>query len=174
MRSNIFPVAAALVFGSALLVSGCMRPSTETPALEIGSPAPVFKLPDLYGRQVSLDQYKGKVVLLDFWATWCNPCRISMPLLEQLQKEYPQYLVLLTVNLQDPRDEVREFMRQQNLNSQVLLDESGDVGKVYEAGQIPMQVLIDKRGIVRYIKVGFGANTVSELRSVIERLRQQN
>jgi thiol-disulfide isomerase/thioredoxin len=171
MKLKIFPVAAAIAICSALLVSGCMRPSTEAPALDVGNPAPAFKLPDLNGRQVSLDQYKGKVVLLDFWATWCNPCRISMPLLEQLQKEYPNNLVLLTVNLQDPRDDVREFMRQQHLNAQVLLDEQGDVGRVYGSTQIPMQVLIDKEGIVRDVRIGFNAGTVSQLRAEIERLR---
>jgi thiol-disulfide isomerase/thioredoxin len=171
MKLKIFPAATAIVICSAILVSSCMHPSTETPALEVGSPAPAFKLPDLNGQQISLDQYKGKVVLLDFWATWCNPCRISMPLLEQLQKEYPNNLVLLAVNLQDARDDVREFMRQQHLNSQVLLDEKGTIGTVYGSSQIPMQVLVDKQGIIRDIRIGFGPGSISQLRAEIERLR---
>ena len=85
--------------------------------LEIGQAAPNFKLPDLSGQQVSLDQYKGKVVMLDFWATWCGPCRMTMPLMESIQKEYADTLVLLAVNLQEPRDVVRDYVRAQNIHS---------------------------------------------------------
>jgi cytochrome c biogenesis protein CcmG, thiol:disulfide interchange protein DsbE len=170
VRKKGFLVASVLLFISAMAVSGCIRRSSQNETLEIGRPAPAFKLPDLNGRQVSLDQLKGKVVLIDFWATWCGPCRMSMPLLENLQKEYPDALVLLAINLQESRDEVQDFVRLQNLHSVVLLDQQGDVGSLYGAEGIPMQVLIDKTGIVRYI-TGFNSSMAKRLRAEIEKLR---
>jgi thiol-disulfide isomerase/thioredoxin len=155
----------------AVIVSGCVRLSTRSGMLEIGNPAPSFTLPDLGGRRVSLEQYRGKVVLLDFWATWCGPCRMIMPVLENLQKEYPDSLVLLAINLQESRDEVREFMREQGLHSQVLLDEEGSVGSQYGAEAIPLQVLIDQNGIVRDILTGFSSSQAKRLRQEIEKLR---
>ena len=168
-KSNLI-LAVAILIGAASLISGCIRRSSETPSVEIGRPAPAFKLPDLKGQDISLDQYKGKIVMLDFWATWCGPCRMTMPLLEKLQKEYPNNMVLLAVNLQESRDVVREYMRQQGLNSHVLLDEKGSLGEVYGTEAIPMQVLIDKEGIVRDIKTGFSPTMISQLRSEIARL----
>ena len=171
MKKNNLLFAGAILIGTALLISGCIRPSSETSGVEIGRPAPAFKLPDIMGQEITLDQYKGKIVMLDFWATWCGPCRMTMPLLEKLQKEYPNNLVLLAINLQESKNEVREYMRQQNLNSHVLLDEKGSLGEIYGTDAIPMQVLIDKEGIVRDIKTGFSPSILSQLRAEIERLR---
>ncbi len=95
-----------------------------------------------------------------------------MPLLERLQKEYPNALVLLAINLEEPKDVVRNYVREQGINSQVLLDEQGSVGQTYGTDSIPMQVLVDRNGIIRHIQVGFNPRMSSELRSVIENLRQ--
>lgn len=151
------------------MLSSCTHPPSAP--LQIGSPAPKFTLPDLNGRQVSLDQFKGRVVMLDFWATWCGPCRMTMPLLGNLEKEYRDTMTLLAVNLQEPRNVVRDYVQKQNINSQVLLDENGSVGEVYGTDSIPMQVLIDKNGIVRHIQVGFSPRMATQLRSVINSLR---
>ncbi len=150
-----------------LLFSGCTR-SPEN--VEIDRPAPAFKLRDLGGQEVSLNQFRGKVVLLDFWQTSCGPCRMTMPLLEKLQKEYAGRMVLLAINLQETPEIVQEYMRQQNLHSQVLFDQDGTVGEIYGAGAIPMQVLIDKTGIVREIQVGFNPQMASQFRAKIQNL----
>jgi thiol-disulfide isomerase/thioredoxin len=156
----------------AMILSGCARrPPESEPMLEIGQPAPSFKLPDLSGQQVSLDQFKGKVVMLDFWATWCGPCRMTMPLMENLQKEYADTMVLLTINIQESRDVVRDYIRAQGLRSRALLDEEGSVGALYGSESIPMQILIDKQGILRFIQAGYGARTLSQLRAEINKLR---
>jgi thiol-disulfide isomerase/thioredoxin len=159
----------------AILAVGCMRPPAESgPAIQIGSEAPSFKLPDLSGQSVALTQFKGKVVMLDFWATWCGPCRMTMPLMESLQKEYADSLVLLAVNVQESPEEVRSFVRAQSLRSRVLLDEEGSIGATYGADSIPMQVLIDKKGIVRHIQIGYSPSTAAQLRRQIQELRQQS
>ena len=155
-----------------LVLAKCGRsPSEMGSGVREGQAAPPFKLRDLTGREVSLDQYRGKVVMLDFWATWCGPCRMTMPLLENLQKEYPNRFTLLAINLQEPASEVRDYILKQNFRSEVLLDEEGTVGETYGTESIPMQVVIDKNGIVRHIHVGFNSGTIAKLRSEIDKLQ---
>ena len=164
-------IAYVVLSLAAVFIAGCGRPPAETEgAVQVGRAAPSFKLPDLSGQEVSLEQYRGRVVMLDFWATWCGPCRMTMPVLESIQKEYANNLVLLAVNIQEPKDEVRNFVRVQSIRSRVLLDEEGSVGATYGADSIPLQVLIDKRGIVRLVQAGFGPSTASHLRSEIQKL----
>ncbi len=169
IRKKVF--SGMLWIFSAVMVSTCTRPPSEPEPLQIGMPAPKFTLPDLNGRKVSLDQYKGQIVMLDFWATWCGPCRMTMPLLENLSKEYRGTMTLLAINLQEPFGTVREYVQKQNINSEVLLDEHGSIGEVYGTDSIPMQVVIDKQGIVRHIQVGFSPKMASQLRSIIQSLR---
>src|SRR5438093_6922974 len=95
----------------------------------LGALAPQFELSDLEGRTVSLAQFRGKIVMLDFWATWCGPCRISMPILDRLQKEFSDDMVLLAVNLREPRDIVRDYVARQNVRSRVVLALEGNVGE---------------------------------------------
>lgn len=142
----------------------------ESP-VDIGAPAPSFQLEDLNGQKISLEQFRGKIVLLDFWATWCEPCRMTMPVVERLSKEYPNDLVLLAVNLMETPKEIEEYTVEQGLQSKVLLDKNGDVGRIYGAESIPLQFLIDRDGVVRNIQAGFSPSMASKLRSQIEPLR---
>jgi thiol-disulfide isomerase/thioredoxin len=165
-------LACVMLIFSAIMISSCTRPPSESEAkVQVGRAAPNFKLPDLSGREISLDQYKGKIVMLDFWATWCGPCRMTMPLVEKLQSQYSNSLVLLAINLQEPKDIVRDYVREQSIHSQVLLDEQGSVGETYGIESIPMQVLVDKSGIVRHIQMGFSPRMSSQLRAEIDKLR---
>jgi len=167
MKQRLLIVITLLATGGVSMHCSGPRPAT---GIEIGRPAPEFELPDLSGRAVSLAQYQGKIVLIDFWATWCSPCRLSMPLLENLQKEYPNDLVLLAVNLQEPLDEVRRYVDAQRIRSRVLLDQEGRVGSTYGSESIPMQVLIDQKGIVRDVQVGFSPSMGSRLRGEVQKL----
>jgi len=170
MARKILAVSLAALF--IMMISSCMRPGSRQEAVvEIGRPAPKFKLPDLKGQEVSLDQFKGKVVMLDFWATWCGPCQMTMPVIEKLEKEYSGILVVLAINLQESKEEVAEYVHRQAVTSHVLMDESGSVGTVYGTDSIPMQFLIDKNGIVRHVQMGYSPRMASQLRAQIERLR---
>ncbi len=153
-----------------LFLSSCSQPPGSEGGLEIGKSAPGFDLRGLDGSQVSLEQFKGKIVLLDFWATWCGPCRMSMPVLERLQKEFPNDLVLLAINLEESPEDVRDYVHQQNVKSRVLLDEQGRVGRAYQSSSIPMQVLIDRSGIVRDVVIGFSPRISERLRSQVGKL----
>lgn len=171
MKKKAFLVFIAFVI-STLVFSNCSRPPSQPETIvQINKPAPKFKLPDLNGQEVSLDQFKGKIVMLDFWATWCGPCRMTMPVLESLEKEYKNSLVLLAINLQDSKDVVSDYVREQALNSRILLDEAGSVGSLYGTDSIPMQFLLDKNGIVRHVQMGWSPRMASQLRAEIEKLR---
>ncbi len=162
-------VFALLILAATL--TRCARGPSGEEAPEVGRMAPKFSLSDLSGRRVSLDQFRGKIVMLDFWATWCGPCRLTMPVLENLQKEYPKDLTLLAINVAEDPDLVRSYVKKQNIASTVLLDEDGKVGEAYQSDSIPMQVLIDKQGIVRRVSVGYSSRLANQLRSAIEQLR---
>lgn len=108
-----------------------------------------FTLDDLGGQPVSLSSYHGKVVVLNFWATWCGPCRSEMPSLETLYKKYrDQGLVVVGVNLEESRSAVRQFAKQDKITFPVLLDSSGRVALAYGARSLPVTYVIDRAGDV--------------------------
>ncbi len=160
----------AVLLAASLMTVQCGRRTEEEGALRIGAAAPGFELYDLRGQKVSLSEFRGKVVILDFWATWCGPCRLSMPMLEKLQLEHPNDLKLLAINLEEPRDEVRDYVMRQHVRSTVLLDSDGQVGQVYGSDQIPMQVLIDKQGVVRDVKIGYSPRLAEQFRRQLDQL----
>jgi thiol-disulfide isomerase/thioredoxin len=159
----------AILLITATAVITC-TPGRQDKAPHYGK-APHFKLRNLAGKEVSLDQFRGKIVLLDFWATWCGPCQLTMPLLERLQKEYPKSMTLLAINVGESADTVRNYVRLQNVDSEVLLDEDSAVGAEYGASGIPFQVLIDKEGVIRSARAGLGPDTISQLRAQIQKLQ---
>jgi thiol-disulfide isomerase/thioredoxin len=137
----------------------------------VNRPAPGFQLKDLSGQEVSLDQFKGKVILLDFWATWCGPCRATMPDIEALQREHPNDFTLLAVNLDEPVDRVAPYVRSQKITSRVLLDIDGKVSGYYGVSSIPMQAVVDKDGILRHTQLGMYPGWREDLWNEIQKLR---
>jgi thiol-disulfide isomerase/thioredoxin len=112
-----------------------------------GKEAPDFTLKDLEGKQVRLSDFRGKAVLLNFWATWCGPCKIEMPWFVELQKQYgPQGLEIVGVALDDSgRDEIQKFAREMGVNY-LILQGQDDVGDAYGAVGLPTTFYIDRTG----------------------------
>ncbi len=137
----------------------------------IGQPAPSFQLKDLDGNMVSLEDFKGKIVMLDFWATWCGPCRMTMPELEKLQQEHPDDFVLLAINVGDDEEEVKPYVQSRRIQTRVLLDSDRSVGQTYGTSSIPVQFIIDKDGILRHRQVGAYQGWLEDLWAEIEKLK---
>ncbi len=128
-------------------------------ALE-GKDAPDFELPSLDGQQVKLSALKGSVVVLDFWATWCPPCRQSLPHLDELnEKMKDKGVKVFAVNSQEEGDTVRKFVKDTKLTTTVLLDEKGITSEPYNLQAIPQTVVIGKDGKVVKVFTGFNPNS---------------
>jgi len=111
--------------------------------------APDFTLPAPDGRKVSLRNFHGKVVFLNFWATWCESCREEMPSMERLYREFRgKGLEIVAVNVKDKRRDALAFVKELKLSYPILMDPEGEVGLLYGAFGLPVTYLIDRKGIV--------------------------
>jgi thiol-disulfide isomerase/thioredoxin len=111
--------------------------------------APDLELPDLGGRPVRLRDFRGRVVLLNFWATWCAPCREEMPALETLARELgPRGLTVVGVNFRESKREVEAFAKEYGLSFPVLLDAEGRVSERYQVFALPVTAFVDRRGML--------------------------
>jgi peroxiredoxin len=109
--------------------------------------APEFELKDPAGKQLRLNELRGKVVFLNFWATWCPPCIEEMPAMEKLHHKLEEDgLVILAINFQEGPERVKEFFAENNFTFKTLLDHDGKVAELYQAWALPVSVIINKRG----------------------------
>jgi peroxiredoxin len=120
----------------------------------VGAPAPAFRLPDVAGREVSLADFRGQVVLLNFWALWCEPCKAEMPDFQAaLDRFGSEGLAVVSVDLGDSPEKVAEFMQQQRYGFEALVDRSLKTSRTYDTRILPLSLLLDRDGIVRYQRV---------------------
>jgi len=165
-------VAASLLLLGVFLVIVQGRGSKAAPEIrpEVGHLAPDFTLPSLDGQTVRLSDLRGKAVLLNFWATWCAPCRLEMPTIDKAYQEYKSRgLEILAVSLDAGSNSVvKNFMQELKLDFPVLLDPNMEVLRLYRQFSIPATFLIDKQGIVRHRELGYRDWTDPESRRLLE------
>lgn len=127
-------------------------PYDEQPSVEKGNPAPDFTLTTLDGKEVKLSDYLGKKVILNFWATWCPPCKAEMPHMQNFyEKNKDKGIEILAVNLtsQDKgMEKIEEFVQEYGLSFPIPLDKDGEIGVLYQAFGIPTSYIIDSNGII--------------------------
>ena len=120
-----------------------------------GGPAPALELKDLEGRAHRLTGYRGSVVLVNYWATWCEPCRDEMPSIQALKERLAgQRFVVLAVNLDEPESRIRKFLSQVRLDFPVLLDPEKKAAKAWNARILPASYVVGPDGRIRYSVVG--------------------
>jgi len=119
------------------------------PGLKIGGKAPDFALKNVAGETVKLSDFQGKKVLLNFWATWCPPCKEEMPDMEKFYQSAGEDVVILAVNI-DPQYNVSKFISEMGLTFPILLDEKDEVNSLYQVLTIPTTYFIDEEGIIRH------------------------
>ena len=146
---KILPAILALILTTVLLV-GC---SSQAP--RVGELAPDFQLPNLEGQSISLSDFRGEPVLVNFWASWCSPCIYEMPFIQEVYEEWSaKGLVMLAVDIGESLSTVKDFMQSGNYSFPVLLDINQYVALEYNIRSIPTTFFIDKDGIIQAIKVG--------------------
>jgi len=161
-------LASALVLG--LVMAGCSSGPEVAQGPQVDKLAPDFQLQTLDGQAVSLGDFRGNPVLLNFWTSWCGPCRFEMPFIQEIyeDKEWSDTgLVILAIDIGENPSVVKEFMENYDLSFTVLLDTNQDVALEYNVRAIPTTFFIDKDGIIQDIKVGaFSSKTEIEKRLV--------
>ena len=137
-----------------------------------GKAAPDFTLDLLTGGKLNLGELKGKnVIVLDFWATWCGPCRVAMPILVEVTNEYKDKgVVFFAVNVRESAEAVKAFMAALNLNFNVALDIEGTVGGLYKIQALPTSVIIGKDGTIKVVHEGISPDFRDEVRSELGKL----
>jgi peroxiredoxin len=124
-------------------------------APEIGAQAPDFALRDLQGNEVRLSDYRGRTVLLTFWATWCGPCRLEMPTFEGRYQEFKDDgFTVLGLNYDEPIEDVSVFRDELGLSFPLLLDPGGNVQQLYRIRGYPSSIFVDPQGVVRIVHIG--------------------
>lgn len=120
-----------------------------------GGPLPLFEIKDIEGRAHRLADYHGRVVLVNFWATWCEPCRDEMPSIQRLKEKFAgQPFTVLAVNVGEPEARIRKFLTLMTLDFPVLLDPEMSVARGWQARILPASFLVGRDGRIRYNLVG--------------------
>lgn len=130
--------------------------STVLGAKEVSGPAPDFTLASASGKNIKLSELRGEVVMVNFWASWCGPCREELPLLDELYQQYRDYgFTLLGVNVDENRAAADKLLEQIPVSFPVLYDPASAVSELYQVDAMPSTILIDRDGNLRHLHRGY-------------------
>lgn len=137
--------------------------ATSDAPLQVGAPGPAFQLNSSTGKPISLADLKGQIVLVNFWASWCGPCRQEMPILEQLNTKYHNKgVALIGVNVEPDSAAANAWLKATPVSFPILYDVDSKVSKLYEVQGMPNTVILDRKGVVRYIHRGYSPGAENE------------
>lgn len=159
------------LFFCAAVLGLCASGSIASSGLA-GQAAPDFVLKSAAGQNLRLSEYRGDVVMINFWATWCGPCRQEMPLLDDLYNRYQRVgFNLLGVNIDDDSGRAMEMVDELGVSFPVLFDEKKEVSKLYQVEAMPVTILVDRHGTVRHVhhgyKPGYEEKYLTEIRALL-------
>ena len=159
MKTLLFALALVLLVAP---VADALAPDDDPPPID---------MPDQAGKKVDLNELKGKVVLVDFWASWCGPCKQEMPVLEELHKKYAKEgLVIVGVNIDNNPKKMTNFLRGTPVTFRVVHDRKLAVASKYEPGTMPSSYFIARDGKIRYVHEGFRKKDAGELEERVKGL----
>ena len=139
---------------SPLKVSDLSLEAAPLPVPSLDAPAPNFELLSLTGEAIQLEAYRGKPVLLNFWATWCAPCRLEMPAFQRRYAEHAGELAVIAVNNAEAPADVQAFVTEMGLTFDILLDPAAEIQRLYQVRGYPTSFLIDAAGVIRVQHIG--------------------
>jgi thiol-disulfide isomerase/thioredoxin len=162
----------AVVLLTRTLVLAALLGPGAAPALDAGEAAPAFSAPRLGAQgSISLDQHQGKVIYLDFWASWCPPCLTAMPVLDELQREFgPRGFEVVAVNLDRDPEQALRFLASRPVGYASGSDPAGELPRRFGVATMPTSFLIDRSGIVRHVHEGFRRSDAARIREQIRAL----
>jgi len=166
----------AVLVASAVTLAGCQKGSrgaSSTGANHplLGSPAPAFELKRVGSQEtVGPSASQGKVTIVDFWATWCEPCRESFPVYEAIAQAHPNDVVVLGVSEDEKAEAIPRFIKDTGVSFPIVWDADQSVADQYDPATMPTSYLIDRQGIVRFVHVGFTDGDDEVLRTQVELL----
>ncbi len=153
-----------------LLLSATFLSLTAITSISFAAPAANFSLTDTNGSKVNLSDYKGQVVYLDFWASWCGPCKQSFPAMNDWQKKYSaQGLKIIAVNVDENKADATNFLKGTPAQFTIVFDAAQQVVKQYNVKSMPSSFLIDKQGNIIEIHQGFKPEETAELEAKIQK-----
>ena len=153
------------------VIVGALAGSTAFAGGSTGKPAPDFTLASRAGGKVGLAQLRGQVVMINFWASWCGPCRQEMPLLDKMYKKYrPLGFTLVGVNVEPDAAGADGYLKTTPVTYPILLDRDNKVSALYDVSAMPSSVIVDRKGRVRYVHHGYKPGDENEFLSQIRTL----
>jgi thiol-disulfide isomerase/thioredoxin len=156
---------------AAVCLAVCALAASPAGATKPGDRAHDFSLPSVDGKTITLSDLKGAVVVVDFWASWCGPCKKELPALDRLAAKYSGKVVILAVNIDKERKKATAFLSQAKVSTAtVLLDPEGKVAAAYDVPTMPSSYVVDTHGIVKHVQAGFKSGDEEAIEDKIREL----
>ena len=174
-KTHLMPIAIIAIVIASIAVIELRKPrqspissNDKNVGISIGKTAPDFELQDLSGKQIKLSDFRGKNVVLNFWASWCPPCREEMPEFQRIYIENADSLVVIGVNLQESKENAESFVKKLGITFPILLDPSAQVKDLYNVFTQPVTYFIDRDG--KIVDKKFGPLTSEEINEKIAKM----
>lgn len=169
IKDGSMKTTISIVLGTAL--TACLNAGVY--AHEVGQAAPNCKLETLAQESTTkdLEQHRGKVLYVDFWASWCGPCAQSFPFMNAMQREFgDKGLQILAINVDEKSEDAKAFLDKHPASFNLAADATGQCPKRFGVKGMPTSYLVDKQGVIRHIHLGFRAGEADKVRSMVENL----
>lgn len=169
MKNNIFK--KLILIGFTLVFSMSV---TYAASEKLSGKAPNFTLKSHSGKNIKLSELRGEVVMLNFWASWCGPCRKEMPLLEKIHKKYKRLgFTLLGINVEENTRDAKNYLKDVKVTFPILFDRTQKTSKLYDVRAMPTTVLIDRNGNKRFLHKGYKPGYENDYKKQIKKLLRE-